>query len=384
MPPSVGQLREQEGAAAKALGFPTGDVYYVDSANGANGNDGLSKRHPFLTVAYALTKVAAGDTIVCNPGGSETVTATVAADVARVKIVCPVRHPRSGYTISCAGTVACMTVSASYVHLEGLRFAHTGATANIASLLTTAGADSLTVVRCHVDDTAITTTFTGKGIELTDACNDVQIEECLFQDAHAGVLFTVATGTTMLCPVIKRSRFYTGRATAFGIKSALTGTGAVTGLVVDGCEFLEANGRGAVATSAWGGTNGAHATGGPLELEGARSQFLVRDCRAYGVATYSFSNLVNNAGAGDFVDCLTSATVVGSLDAVYSDTTIVVSDTTAIHLQTTAIDSDITIIKSDTTAIHLQTTAIDSDITIIKSDTTAIHLQTTAIDSDIT
>src|SRR3990167_8413945 len=89
------QERSFAGALAKAS--PLGDMYFVDATNGSNGNDGLSRRHPFATLVHALTKAAAGDTIILAPGGSETVTATIAASTAKVGIFCPVDDARNGY-----------------------------------------------------------------------------------------------------------------------------------------------------------------------------------------------------------------------------------------------------------------------------------------------
>lgn len=345
---------------AVAAASPLGKILYVDSTAGVDGNDGLSEQHPLLTLTRAIALADAGDTIVCIPGGSETVTSTLAMATARVKVVCPVRNAASGFTITGAGTLALMTVSAADCHVEGLKFAHTGATSSTAKILTTNAADRLTVRRCLFDDTAIATTFTGFGVEVVNACDDVLIEDCTFLDCHRGVKFTIATGVTCARPRISGCTFFVGQATAFGICSALTGTGIVQGLVVSRCEFIEANGSGAAATAAWNGTNGTDATRGPIKFEAAVDQFLVTDCRAYTLANYSFQNQCVNSGAGDFVDCLTSATVVGSVDAIYSDTT-------AIHTQTTAIDSDITVIKSDTTAIHLQTTTIASDLVLMQA-----------------
>ena len=377
-------------AGAVASASPLGKILFVDSVNGADGNPGLDELHPLLTLTQAVSLADAGDTIVCNPGGSETVTAAIAVAVADLKILCPALNPRSGFTIEGAGTLDLLSVTAAGCHVEGMRFAHTGATSSAAGILTSNAADRLTVVRCLFDDSAIVTTFTGFGVEVTNACDDVVIKDCEFVDCHRGVLFIMATGTVCARPRVRGCTFMVGRATAYGLCSALTGTGAVRGLVVSGCEFVEANGDGAAATDAWDGTNGANGLSGPVFFEAAVDQFLVADCRAYGLSNASFDNLVNNAGAGDFVECSTAATVSGDIDSVYSDTTIIVSDTTAIHTQTTAIDSDMTIVKSDTTAIHLQTTTATSDLvqvysdtTIAVSDTTAIHSDTTIIASDV-
>lgn len=46
-----------------------GSAYYVDSANGGDGaNDGQSQGTAFASITYALTKLAAGDTLYVMPG----------------------------------------------------------------------------------------------------------------------------------------------------------------------------------------------------------------------------------------------------------------------------------------------------------------------------
>jgi len=87
---------------------------------------------------------------------------------------------------------------------------------------------------------------------------------------------------------------------------------------------------------------------------------------------------------------------VADITTIASDIVILVSDTTAIHSQTTVIESDSIVIESNTEAIHSQTTVIESDsitvqsslvvvesqTTVIESNTEAIHSQTTVIESD--
>ena len=342
--------------------------YYVDSNSGSDTNNGRTPLFAFATITKALTVAVAGDRIIVAPGGSETVTATLAVAVARLEIICDTRgNSAAGFTVTGAGTLALMTVSAAAVRVEGLNFVHTGTTGSAAGILTTNAADKLTVKGCRFDDSAIVTTFTGIGVDVVNACDDVVIEGCRFLDQKWGVKFTVATGVVCARPKIIDCEFFVGKSASFGIASVLTGTGIVQGLVVARCRFIEATGAGAVATAAWDGTNGANAAVGPLKFEAAVDQFLVHDCVAYAVGNFSFANLANNAGAGDFVNNATSSAVAGDLTSVYSDTTAVHSDTTAIHLQTTAIDSDITIIKSDTTAIHLQTTTVASDLVLMQT-----------------
>lgn len=237
---SNGQKIHQEkmGKTTVPAGATQGDVWYVDSVNGNDGNQGESPRHALATLAQAVSNSAAGDTIFTDRGGSETRTATIAVNKARLKIICPGKNAKSGYKIDGAGTIDLLTVSAADVEIVGLNFAHTGATSSAAGILTTAAADRLHVENCYFDDSAITTTFTGFGVELTDDIVDAQVVGCTFIDCHRGVLFVQASAKNCLRTKIHDCRFFVGQATAFGIFSAPTGT--MVGLEVARCVFIEA------------------------------------------------------------------------------------------------------------------------------------------------
>ena len=319
------QAQSYGGAVADAN--PLGDILYVDSANGNDGNAGEGREHPVATLARALAMASAGDTIILAPGGSETVTATLAVSAARLKIVCPVGNADTGYTISGAGTLDLMTVSAADVHVSGLKFAHTGATADASCILTTAAADRLRVQNCSFDDSAVVTTFTGAGVEITNSCNAVEIVGCRFKDMHRSVLFVTATGNAQIDSRIQNCTFWVGRATAFAILSAPAGTGTVCGMQVIVCTFIEANGDGAAATDAWDGSDGTNAASGPISLGAAVDQYLVADCVAYTALGRSFTKIqaINAGAAGSLVNNLTSAggdiiDLVGTADLTTTDT----------------------------------------------------------------
>lgn len=69
----------------------TGNVYFVDSSTGSNGNSGTDADHPFATIDYAIGKCSAnkGDVIICMPGHAEAVSSAgaIAADIAGVSII---------------------------------------------------------------------------------------------------------------------------------------------------------------------------------------------------------------------------------------------------------------------------------------------------------
>jgi len=370
--PKVGQLLEQEGAAAKALGNPLGDVLYVDSTNGRDGNDGLSKRHPLLTLARALALATAGDTIVCAPGGSETVTVTIAVSLAGVQIVCPTANPQAGYTIQGAGTLDLLTVSAANVRVSGLRFAHTGATASAAGVLTTAAADKLRVEHCAFDDSAIVTTFTGAGVEITDAANDVVVEDCLFLDTQWGVLFRTATGVTVLRPRLKRNTHYVGKSAAFGVHTILTGTGAVRGIEIRESLFYEANGDGSAATAAWDGTDGTNATQGPISFGAAVDQYFVGDCQAYTAAAVAFDNLnAINAGA--------AGSTVGNVTGTGDDVSAIATAVDSVGTQTGSVGTQAGSVGTQVTSVGTQTGSVGTQVTSVGTLTTSVGTQTGSV-----
>ena len=65
------------------------DIYYVDSGNGADGNDGRDPGFPMATIDAAINRCTAsqGDVIMVQPGHSETVSTGIALDVIGVSII---------------------------------------------------------------------------------------------------------------------------------------------------------------------------------------------------------------------------------------------------------------------------------------------------------
>lgn len=280
-------------AGAVAGANPLGRLLFVDSANGNAGNDGESPEHPLASLSGALSAAQAGDTIILAPGGSETVTAALSVSVAQLKIVCPAKNPAAMYSISGAGTLDLLSVTGADVHVEGVRFAHTGATANQSCILLGAAADGAWIERCQFDDSAIATTFTGAGVEITDACNDVTIVGCEFRDLHRGVLYATATGTTQVGSLLKDCEFWVGKSTAWGVYSEPTGTGVVLGLRIEGCKFLELEGDGTVASDPWDGTTAQDGASGPIWLDADVDRAIIVGCRAHSVSDQPFAALCN-------------------------------------------------------------------------------------------
>jgi hypothetical protein len=308
---SAGEKIRQSGMGAAALAPATGNIIYVDSSSGIDGRRGESPEHAVLTLTRALALAGAGDLILLNPGGSETITAGLSVASAGIKILCPVSDPSQGFTLTGAGTLDLLTLSADDCTVEGVLFAHTGATSSAAGIQVAAGVSGATIRRCRFDDSAIVTNFTGFGVETVNNSSDLLVEGCEFLDCLYGVKLVCATGTTCTRPKVIGGLAYVGQANAFAVGAALAGTGAVVGLVVEGLTIVEADGDGSAATAAWDGSDNTDATQGTFEFPAAVDQFLVTNCRAYEARGQAFETLgkVNAGAAGDFAS---NATGTGS------------------------------------------------------------------------
>ena len=103
--------------------FTTGDVFFVSSTRGSNGNDGKSPDRPWSTVDYSVgqTTASRGDTVIVMPNHAETSTNTAgfwAFDVAGgtyIGIGSAKQRPR---LLLDAGTSATITVSAADITLR--------------------------------------------------------------------------------------------------------------------------------------------------------------------------------------------------------------------------------------------------------------------------
>jgi len=211
------QLSTREDLHQELMGATSarqGQVLWVDSNNGNDGNPGADPRHALLTLTRALAMSEAGDTIRLAPGGSETVTTSLAMNKARVKVICEVSSPRQGFELNGATSLDLLTCSAGDCHVEGLHFSRVaGAGATTAGLLTTAAADRLTVKNCFFDDSAVTSSWVGYGIEVTNACQGLAVLDCLFIDHHRSVIF-VNTDTAQIGTLVEGWRLWHGSGSA--------------------------------------------------------------------------------------------------------------------------------------------------------------------------
>ena len=89
------RIRQRQGVSQSTIDPPFGDspnmpdTYYVDSGSGSDSNDGRDPGYPKASIDSAIGSCTAsqGDTILVQPGHSETLTAAIELDVIGVSII---------------------------------------------------------------------------------------------------------------------------------------------------------------------------------------------------------------------------------------------------------------------------------------------------------
>lgn len=136
----------------------TPGVWYVDSVNGAAGNEG-TMYSPLSTVASAITKGKAQDLILCAPNHAETLTTATSMSMSKagVKVIgLGIGTARATFTYTTAAT-ATIAVTAANVAFVNCKFVANFA--DIAGAFTTTTAKFLTLVDCEFVDTDATHNF---------------------------------------------------------------------------------------------------------------------------------------------------------------------------------------------------------------------------------
>lgn len=120
----LGQLIEErpfvpsfDAAVGNAALAVFGDVYFVDSANGSDENDGTSLANAFATIAVAVAAAVAGDTIYIRGSFSEAVTVSVAG----LRILGLGTTPKQAQWTA-ANDAVCLTIAAEHVEVRNIYF----------------------------------------------------------------------------------------------------------------------------------------------------------------------------------------------------------------------------------------------------------------------
>lgn len=236
--PSIGQLNT------------TGNVYFVDSgaSNASDANAGTDKNKPLASLAGAFDKVTAsqGDVIFLMPGHSETLTSSVALDVAGVAVIgLGWGGNKPSFSL---GVGDAITVTADDIVLHNINFTQTITASfniaaddlilsqckftrgNVAVSVTIASGDRLTVDHCRWVGTA-----NGPTIDLAFEANGDSVQmiitDCVFDHAVAGI-DTAAIQMKSLCKgLIQRCQFIGMDTQAVDIDSSTNAQG--DGLIAD-------------------------------------------------------------------------------------------------------------------------------------------------------
>ena len=151
------------------------DIYYVDSGNGSDGNDGRDPGFPMATIDAAINRCTAsqGDTILVQPGHSETLSTLITMDIIGVSIIglgegtlrpqltvaavidgisitannCRVEN--IGFAASTAGATSQINVAAADCTIKGVHFAE-GASDILGTITVTAAGEVCTIEDCTV------------------------------------------------------------------------------------------------------------------------------------------------------------------------------------------------------------------------------------------
>ncbi len=96
-----------------------GDIYYVDSVGGSDGNAGKSWQKALATIAAAVAKASAGDVIACKGSFNEAV--VVANTKTNLSFIGVGNTPYSARWTA-ANDAKCLTIGATEVLVAGFRF----------------------------------------------------------------------------------------------------------------------------------------------------------------------------------------------------------------------------------------------------------------------
>lgn len=226
------------------LNSHAGNVYWVNSNGGSNGNKGTRER-PFATLDYAIGRCTAnnGDLILLAPNHAETITGAggIAHDVAGVSVIglgVGNQRPRFlmdggttvTYAISAADAyvgnivfasghadvVACFDITAVYAHIDGCMFVDNVVDENFKSAITCSGGDNtadglkVTNNRFMTPDAAtLGFILTTGDIEFLEVTDNVVVSE----GTGLATLITNATGKDMKRCMIMRN-FLSSKATS--------------------------------------------------------------------------------------------------------------------------------------------------------------------------
>lgn len=163
----------------------TGNVFYVNSSTGSDGNAGTSPEQPFATLDWAIGMCTAsnGDVILLMPGHAETLNAAsdITADVAGVSII-GLGIGANRPTFSWSTTDSTFVVSAANVRISNIR-----CTATIDEVVTLFSVTAARVVFDKVDYFETASAQARQFLLTTNAADYLEVRNCYhYQVTAAG------------------------------------------------------------------------------------------------------------------------------------------------------------------------------------------------------
>lgn len=252
--------------------FPTGNIWWVDSTNTAGSDSagyGRNPDSPFLTWAYAVTQMAAGDTCYLMPGHSETIGITGAAAI--TLSLAGARHiglggrSRKPAILVDGFTDTYVSVTGADTVIENIHFKAGHSDIAVGMIL---NADGIEIRRCDFTQNAADENFL---ICIDDSgantCDLLLIEDCDFIGYDTSNTFAISFGAAQDRVIIRNNRI-----NGFFETAAIGGAGVVTNIVVadnliknldtdaDQCILLGANSTGIVVRNLVGAALAGNAT----------------------------------------------------------------------------------------------------------------------------
>lgn len=243
----------------------TGTVFFVSNRtgdNGSNSNPGTSPGQPFLTLAYAVTRVTANkdDVIYVMEGHAETIAAAagIACAIAgfsivglgngRAKPVFTWSATTSTWTITAANvaisninttsTIAAMatlfSITAAGATFDAVDYYEDGSTDALQFILTTTAADDLTVQNCHwyrgtTAASALSQWIVLTGVDRVKILNNFAILKGFATSNPINSIVVVVT-TACVAMDVSGNRFYDSNSTGNASLLLLAGC---TGVIAD-------------------------------------------------------------------------------------------------------------------------------------------------------
>lgn len=211
----------------------TGNIWFVSSGSGSDGNTGTDKDHPFATLDYAIGKCTAsqGDIIIVMPGHAETTTA-IAADVIGISIIgLGVGRSRPTFTATTAASDL-IDVTVASVKIQNIRLI--GAASGCTGLISLVAGADFQAIGCSFEHGATPTS----AISVGATSPRFSFIGCNFlgsANGPAAAIDIVATGDDDF--IVKNCIFNYGR---YGLDTAgiRANADAADGGTIDSCIFI--------------------------------------------------------------------------------------------------------------------------------------------------